>query len=142
MKVSLYFYLNEEKKNSRKQSIPIYIRVRLNGKKAEGRLYHADILEKEKLLWDKRTMRLTDTRHKANKFINTVQKEFDAFIILNGRSINRYTSLSILDYLLGRNKPEESTIVTYMITSLYPRLKTMGTWLPAPSAPMSRPFAT
>ncbi|HEU4902392.1 MAG TPA: hypothetical protein VFT06_06345 [Flavisolibacter sp.] len=50
MKVSLYFYLNEEKKNSRRGTIPVNTRVRLNGKKPEGWLYHADILEREKLL--------------------------------------------------------------------------------------------
>ncbi|NTS43957.1 hypothetical protein HRG84_23965 [Flavisolibacter sp. BT320] len=74
MKVSLYFYLNEEKTNKRTGTIPVYIRVRLNGKKAEGRLYHADVLEKERLFWDERTMRLTDVKHKSNKIINSVQK--------------------------------------------------------------------
>lgn len=47
MKASLYFYLNEEKTNARHSTIPIYFRVRLNRKKAEGRLYYADVLEKE-----------------------------------------------------------------------------------------------
>lgn len=114
MKVSLYFYLNEDKTNKRTNAIPVYIRVRLNGKKAEGRLYHAEVLEKEKLLWDERTMRLTDAKHKANKIINAVQKEFDEFIIMNRRSINRYSATSICDFLLGCNEPEEPLVADYI----------------------------
>ncbi len=67
MKVSLYFYLNEEKKNNRQQTIPGYLRVRLNGKKAEGRLYYAAVSVKEKLLWDERTMRPIDISPASEK---------------------------------------------------------------------------
>ena len=43
-----------------------------------------------------------------------MQKEFEEFIILNVRSINCYTSLSIRDHLLGRNKTEEPTVIDYI----------------------------
>jgi hypothetical protein len=90
------------------------VRVRFNGKKAEARLYHAEINEKELLLWDKRTMRLVDPKHMVNKLINSVQKEFDDFILLNTKSLKNYSSNSIRDLLFGRNQTADPTVLDYM----------------------------
>ncbi len=81
--------------------IPVYIRVRLATKKAEGRLYHAEIKQTEKEAWDARTMRHTDARHRANKHIKAVQKEFDDFVILYGGQLKNFTAQSVRDLLLG-----------------------------------------
>jgi site-specific recombinase XerD len=115
MKVSLLFYPNEQKKAQRSEAIPIYVRVRLNGKKAEGRLYHADILQKELLLWDPRTMRLTQQQHKANKFITSIQKEFDDFVLLNSKNLKKFSANVLRDLLLGRNEEtKDSTVLEYI----------------------------
>jgi site-specific recombinase XerD len=114
MKTSLWFFPNPQKKSAKTGKLPLYVRVILNGKKSEGRLYHADLSQKEALLWNEQTMRLSDSKHKANKLINAVQQAFDEFIILNAKNINRYSASSIRDYLLGRNKLEEPTVVSYI----------------------------
>ncbi|HEY0041459.1 MAG TPA: phage integrase SAM-like domain-containing protein, partial [Flavisolibacter sp.] len=114
MKVSLLFYPNEQKKAQRSEAIPIYVRVRLNGKKAEGRLYHADILQKELLLWDQRTMRLAQPQHRANKLINSIQKEFDDFILMNPKTLKNFSAHAIRDLLLGRNEEsKDPTVIDY-----------------------------
>src|SRR4051794_26098544 len=46
MNISLNFYLNALKTNARNQ-IPVYVRIRANGQKAEGKLYNAEVTEKE-----------------------------------------------------------------------------------------------
>jgi hypothetical protein len=85
IKVSLWCYPNDQKKSTKNEKTPVYIRVILNGKKSEGRLYHAEVAEKEKLLWDSGTMQLRGSTHLTNKPINSVQKQFDEFVIMNGK---------------------------------------------------------
>jgi hypothetical protein len=114
MKVSLCFYPNEQKKGQKNDVVPIYVRVRFNGKKAEGRLYHADLKEQEMRLWGERTMRLIDSKHMANKLINGVQKEFDEFIIMNSKSLMKYSANSIRDLLLNRNLASAPTVIGYI----------------------------
>lgn len=117
MKVSLWFYPNEQKKSTKTEKLPLYVRVILNGKKSEGRLYHAEITLKEKALWDGRTMRLSDPKHHANKLINAVQKEFDDFILINRKNLTNYSPNAIRDLLLGRTqdgKGVEPTVIDYI----------------------------
>lgn len=114
MKTSLWFFPNTQKKSAKTGKVPLYVRVILNGKKSEGRIYPTELSEKEGMLWNDRAMRLNDLKHKANKLINAVQLEFDKFIILNCKNINRYSASSIRDHLLGRNKEEIPTALAYL----------------------------
>jgi hypothetical protein len=114
MKTSLWFYPNHQKKSAKTGKVPLYVRVIQNAKKSEGRLYHAELTEKEVLQWNEQAMRLSDPKHKANKLINAVQRDFDEFIILNGSNINQHTATSIRDKLLGRNKVAAPTVTGYI----------------------------
>lgn len=113
MKVSLWFYPNEQKKSIKTEKVPIYVRVILNGKKSEGRLYHAELNAKERLLWDERMMRLADSKHMANKLINSVQKDFDDFVALQGKNLGNFSAIAIRDLLLGRGKTTDPTVLEY-----------------------------
>ncbi|RYG52656.1 MAG: hypothetical protein EOO01_06210 [Chitinophagaceae bacterium] len=114
MKASLWFYVNKQKKSRKSGVIPIYLRVLLHGKKAEGRLYEADLQEKDLPLWDEGTMRLRAKNHKANKFINDVQADFDDFLGNNRKNMHAFTALSIRDLLLGPKKQSQSTLIAFV----------------------------
>lgn len=114
MKVSLVFFLHEEKKAKRSQAIPVYMRVRADGKKAEGRLDHAFVLLKEMSLWDEGTMRLRANNHKVNKIINDIQSDFDDFITLNRKNLRNFSAVGIRDFLLGRGTSVVPTVSDYI----------------------------
>ncbi|NTS40799.1 site-specific integrase [Flavisolibacter sp. BT320] len=114
MKASLWFYVNKQKKSRKSGITPIYLRVLLHGKKAEGRLYEADLQEKDLPLWDEGTMRLRAKNHKANKFINDVQADFDDFLGNNRKNMHAFTALSIRDLLLGPKKQSQSTLIAFV----------------------------
>lgn len=59
-------------------------------------------------------MRLADSKHKVNKLINSVQKAFDDFVILNSRNLIAYSADGIRDLLLGRGASSEPTVVDYI----------------------------
>jgi hypothetical protein len=48
------------KKSAKSGKVPLYVRVIQNGKKSEGRLYHAELTEKEILQWNEPAMRLSN----------------------------------------------------------------------------------
>lgn len=114
MKASLWFYPNERKMSRKSALIPIYVRVILHGKKAEGKLDEALITPKEKALWEPRTMRLASSGHKVNKYINEVEKHFSDFRDLERGNLRRFTALQIRDMLLNRNPKKELTAVGYL----------------------------
>ena len=114
MKTSLWFYPNQQKQSAKIGKVPLYVRVIQNAKKSEGRLYNAELTEKEVLQWNERAMRLSDLKHKAIKSINAVQRDFEELLILNGKNINQHSAINIRDHLMGRNKVEAPSVTAYI----------------------------
>ncbi|RYZ28800.1 MAG: hypothetical protein EOO10_08335 [Chitinophagaceae bacterium] len=114
MKTSLWFYPNKQKKSRKSGLTPIYVRILLHGKKAEGRLYDTELSDRDLHLWDAGTMRLRAKNHKTNKIINDVQADFDDFCVTNRKNFQAFTAMSIRDLLLGTGQKSQPTAIEYI----------------------------
>lgn len=101
MKVSQVFYPNTAKRSSKTGKTPLYLRICLNGQKAETRL-NEEITDKELQLWNVMTMRFDDRKFSANRTLNSIDQKFNDFIFQNSTVLSKFTAKQVRDYIMGR----------------------------------------
>jgi len=114
-KISISFFPKLEKKSTKKGKTPVYVRVILNCKKAEGRL-NLDLDEKEVSLWNPMLMRVGLPKSITNDHLNSIETEFKKFISVHVNELNTYRPAQILDKVLRRkvNDPNLITVLGYI----------------------------
>ncbi|WP_066408912.1 site-specific integrase [Flavisolibacter tropicus] len=113
MKVSIVFYPNKAKKSTKTGKIPMYLRVCMNGQKAETRL-NADVTMQDLNKWDLATMRFSDRNSKANQIINSIDQKFTEFKILNATTLSKYTAKRIIDVIMKDGETSNIVALAYI----------------------------
>ena len=106
MKTSITFYPNISKKSKKTGKVPLYARICSKGQKAEERL-NTQINENDLLKWDPMIMRFSDRTSMANKLLNTDDKRFEEFVVMNSTSLSKFHPRNILDYVLGKEDEKQ-----------------------------------
>ena len=113
MKLSILFYPNLDKTNSKTGKIPMYMRITLNREKAEMRL-NVEITESELPKWDQNTMRFTDRDMTANVYLNELDKSFDDFRHHNAAKLSEFNAKAIRNRVMGLDSKPSPLIVNYI----------------------------
>lgn len=115
MKTSITYYPNKQKQSKRTGKVPLYARVYFNSLKAEERL-NAEVAEKDIAKWDSMSMRFSDRTIAANKILNSLDKRFEEFLIINASSLSKFHPRQIIDYVLGREteRRKEVKVTCYL----------------------------
>jgi integrase len=109
--LQLRIYPNLSKRNQRSKKIPLYIKLRYNGKKKESRLHHIyDLSENEYLNWNRSLMRISFKTSKTNNYLNYIQNNFEEYLNQNFK-IKRHSFEEILANITG-NISVENRITT------------------------------
>jgi site-specific recombinase XerD len=104
--VTLKIFPNVEKKSKKNQTIPVYLRVMVNGKKAEAKIPNVKIELKELSLWNPILSCMNDPNSKVNKTIAAVKYNFDELIAKNIYEKTTLNANFIRDYLIGADLNE------------------------------------
>jgi len=88
MKTSITFYPNSLKKNRKTGKTPMYLRICSQRKKAESRL-NAEVSEHDLLKWDLMNMRFSGRNFFVNHLLNSIDKKFQDFVIINATSLSK-----------------------------------------------------
>lgn len=96
---TLKIYPNMDKISKKSNSIPIYFRIIVNGKKAEGRIPNIMLELKDVNLWNPILGMLNDPKAKINDSIEKLRTNFKGIIANNLYDDNSFTSEEIRDLL-------------------------------------------
>jgi hypothetical protein len=69
MKATVVFYPHQQKKGTRNDCIPVYMRITYQRQKTEARLF-VEIPDSKLSLWDPITMRLLERNSPVNHYLN------------------------------------------------------------------------
>jgi site-specific recombinase XerD len=129
MKASISYYPNLQKKSKKTGSIPCYVRVILNGSKAEERLA-MQFSTHEFQKWDPMTMRLRDRASTNNFVLNNLDQKFQEFLILNSTRLSLFTPRMILDHVMGKNHEQNITVLEFVDSVFEKSIKNNGSLSP------------
>ena len=109
--IQLRIYPNLSKRNRRTKKIPLYIKLRYDGKKKEARLHHIyDLTENEFIKWDRSLMRVSFKNSKINIYLNYIENNFEEYLNQNFK-IKRHSFEEIITIITG-NIPIKNRIIT------------------------------
>lgn len=107
--LQMRIYPNLSKRNVRNKKIPLYIKLRYDGKKKELRLHHIyDLSENEFLNWNRSLMRVAFKTSKTNTYLNFIQNNFEEYLNQNFK-IKRHSFEEIITFITG-NIPTENRV--------------------------------
>lgn len=112
MRASIVFYPNEKKLSAKTRKVPLYLRVILNGKKAETRL-NKDLTQVDLLKWERETMRIKGQSH-VNSYINSLSSKFDSFLNMNETNLHLFTAKAILAEVMNKTRPVSPAVISYV----------------------------
>lgn len=113
--LTLTFYPNDRKQSKRTNKIPIYVRLRKDRIKSEGRT-NWTITPVERSKWNNTIERVEIKESKTNDFLNRIEDKFNEFKILHLHNLDQFDTKQIRDYILGRDpsKKKAHTIVEFV----------------------------
>ncbi len=116
---ALKIFPNKGKVSKKDNTIPVYFRIIVNGKKAEGKIPNIKLKEHDLLLWNYRVGGIDDPKSTFNKPIDRMKTRFDELISQNLYETTPLTPSFIRDVLLDKTSDAPNDEVLKYIESYY-----------------------
>lgn len=101
---TLKIYPNKDKISKKSNTIPVYFRIMVKGKKAEGKIPNIMLEIQEFELWNPLFQMVNDPKAIVNQKITIIKSEFERILSNNSFESTSLTSMQIRDFLLKRNE--------------------------------------
>jgi integrase/recombinase XerD len=105
------FYPNLDRKSSKSNQVPIYMRITKNGKKAESKL-NFSLKEEELKLWNSQFQRMTLKNSVVNRHLDSIKSKFDNLLGVDYERIILFNALQIRDEILGSQTTKQNKSLT------------------------------
>lgn len=107
-RLTFSFFPNNAKHNRITNKTPVYLRIILNGKKAEKRL-NLELDKREVMHWHQGLMRVELKDSVVNNHLDSISNEFRKFLALNEHELGSLTVKDIRNAVFKENKVSKST---------------------------------
>lgn len=104
--VTFTFFPNDRKRSKRTGRIPIYVRIRHDITKSEGRTDWS-LTPQESLKWNKNLGRVDIRNAKVNDYLNRIEDRFNELRIFKVNELDKYSAAQIRDLILGKSPEKE-----------------------------------